>query len=117
MSGFPTELRPLLALVIVLAIAHMLLKARARRAGTRGPRPRRSRVRAARAARRGIDASIETRLSAAVSADAAPTAPADTGTTAPEAGRERVETDPAEALRQLRMRATVAGKPSDAAGS
>ncbi|MFM7259697.1 MAG: hypothetical protein ACKO3W_03750 [bacterium] len=117
MSGFPTELRPLLALVIMLAIAHMLLKARARRAGARGPRPRRSRARLALAATRGIDASIETGLSVVVSADAAPMVRADTGTTTPEAGREPVETDPAEALRQLRIRATGTGKPSDAAGS
>jgi FtsZ-interacting cell division protein ZipA len=35
MTGFPTELRPLLVLVIVLAIAHMLLKGKARSAQAR----------------------------------------------------------------------------------
>gem|GEM_PF-3205180 len=38
MQGFPTELRPLLALVIVLAIAHIVLKSIARKASRRSPR-------------------------------------------------------------------------------
>jgi hypothetical protein len=36
--GFPVGLRPLLAIVIVLAIAHMVLRARVRRAARRSRR-------------------------------------------------------------------------------
>jgi FtsZ-interacting cell division protein ZipA len=102
MIGFPTELRPLLVLVIVLAIAHMLLKGKARSAQARraqGTHRAKSHTHAARAERvASIVASAETStststsMSTATSTDAQPI----------EQRTAFLPDDPAEALARLR---------------
>jgi len=90
MTGFPTELRPLLVLVIVLAIAHMLLKGKARSAQARraqGTRRAKSHAHAARTER--VAAIL---ASTATSTDAQPIDPC----------ASSLPNDPAEALARLR---------------
>jgi hypothetical protein len=100
MIGFPPELRPLLVLVIVLAIAHMLLKGKARSAQARraqGTHRAKSQTHSARTERAAaIVASTATsdETSAATSTDAQPIDP-DTSS---------LPDDPAEALARLRRR-------------
>lgn len=107
MSGFPPELRPLLAIVIVLAIVHMLLKARARSAKAR---TRRTRARATRRPQEFLHAS-----GVGGGSGAAATDEPDPSIEARDAARsvgetDSAATDPAAALRELRARA--AGAPS-----
>jgi FtsZ-interacting cell division protein ZipA len=102
MTGFPTELRPLLVLVIVLAIAHMLLKGKARSAQARraqGTHRAKSQAHSARTERAAaIVASTATSdessaaISAATSTNAQPIDPR----------ASSLPDDPAEALARLR---------------
>jgi guanyl-specific ribonuclease Sa len=90
MTGFPTELRPLLVLVIVLAIAHMLLKGKARSAQARraqGTRRAKSQAHSARTER--VAAILS---STATSTDAQPIDPC----------ASSLPDEPAEALARLR---------------
>ena len=98
MTGFPTELRPLLVLVIVLAIAHMLLKGKARSAQARraqGTYRAKSHTHAARTERAAAivaSAATSDETSIATSTDAQPIVQRTAS----------LPNDPAEALARLR---------------
>jgi hypothetical protein len=116
MTGFPTELRPLLALVIVLAIAHMLLKAKARaaRAGrSSGARRVKSHARAANLDR--LASLAASQPSSSVASVLSPSIPCPVDAR-PMVGPSTLPVEPAEALAVMRTRAD-AGRSDPSAGA